>query len=145
MSSGQVRRGHHTGALLIATLLAVVFAVFAMHALTTEQARSCHTAALPLTDAADEPRHAHTGIAPGDDATRAPGSPDGESPHDHGGAEETCLALLCIAAALLAFALGRGASHRVLYVLRRGAPPAHGWIGRTGDPPCLHRLSILRC
>lgn len=144
MNSGKVRRGHHTGALLIATLLAVVFAVFAMHALTTEQARSCHTAALPLIDAADEAQHAHTGVAPGD-ATRTAGSPDAESPHDHGGAEETCLALLCIVAALLAFALGRGASKRVLYVLRRGAPPAHSWISRTGDPPCLHRLSILRC
>ncbi|MFG2330005.1 hypothetical protein ACGFMM_10300 [Streptomyces sp. NPDC048604] len=121
-----------------------MFAVFAMHTLTTERAHSCHTAALPLIGGADETQHAHTGVSPGD-AAHTPDSPGHASRHDHGGAEETCLALLCVVGALLAFGLGRGASHRVLYVLHRGAPPAHSWISRTGDPPCLHRLSILRC
>ncbi|MFE1437165.1 hypothetical protein [Streptomyces sp. NPDC058739] len=126
----------------MATLFAAVFAVFAIHALTTQQARTCHTAASPFIDAADESRHPHS-----DDASRGvprtPDGPDGEVSHGHGGAGETCLTLLCVIA-LLAFALTRGGSHRVLYVLRR-ASPAHSWIGRTGDPPCLHRLSILRC
>ncbi|MER7001230.1 DUF6153 family protein [Streptomyces sp. NPDC000410] len=128
----------------MATLFAVVFAVFAMHTLTTEEAHRCHTAASPLSYAADGTQHPHAGVAPGD-AARTPNSPDGESHHDHGGTEETCLALLCIVAALLSFALERGASNRVLYVLRLRAPPAHSWISRIGDPPCLHQLSILRC
>ncbi|MFG2296883.1 DUF6153 family protein [Streptomyces sp. NPDC048603] len=155
MSSGKSRFGHHTGALLLATLFAVVFAVFAMHSLTTQQAHSCHTAALPLIGTADENPHAHTdvtsgNVAPGD-ATRTPDSPVGESPHDHGhdhdhgGTAETCLALLCVVAALLALALGRGPSERVLYVLSRGAASAHGRLSRTGAPPRLHQLSVLRC
>lgn len=129
----------------MATLFAVVLAVFAMHALIThEQAHSCHVAALPLIDAGDNTQHAHTDVASGD-ATKTPDSPDDESPRDHGGAGEICLALLCIVAALTVFALGRGVSDRVLYVLRRWASSAHRWMCRTGDPPCLHRLSILRC
>lgn len=127
----------------MATLFAVVFAVFAMHALTTQQAHSCRTTAASLVDAVDETQHAHADVTPGG-VPRAPDGPDGESPHDHGGAGESCLALLCVVA-LLAFALGRGASNRVLYALRRGASSAHGWISRIGDPPCLYRLSILRC
>ncbi|NWF24700.1 hypothetical protein HW130_00175 [Streptomyces sp. PKU-EA00015] len=143
MISGKVRRGHHRGALLLATVFAVVLAVFAMHAVTSHllQAHSGHAAALPLIDAGGKTQHAHSDVAPGD-AAKTPDSPDGESPCDHGGAGEICLALLCIAAALLAFA--RGGSNRV-YVLRRWTAPTHRWISRTGDPPCLHRLSILRC
>ena len=145
MISGKVRRGHHRGALPLATVFAVVLAVLAMHALTSHlQAHSGHAVALPLIDAGDKTQHAHSDVAPGD-ATKTPDSPDGESPCDHGGAGEICLALLCIVAVLLAFALGRGVSNRVLHVLRRWAAPTHRWISRTGDPPCLHRLSILRC
>ncbi|WP_149829090.1 hypothetical protein [Streptomyces tailanensis] len=129
----------------MATLFAVVLAIFAMHALTTHhQAHSCHAAALPLTDAGDQTQHAHTAVAPGE-VTRTPDGPDDASPCDHGGAGDSCLALLGIVAALLAFALRRGVSNRVLCMLRRWAAPAHRWISRTGDPPCLHRLSILRC
>ena len=144
MISGKVRRDHHTGALLRATLLAVVLAVFAMHALTSPQhVHSGHTAASSLIDAGDRTQHAHSDVAPGD-ATTALDSPDGEPPCDHGGAGESCLALLCIVA-LLAFVFRRRGSSRVLYVLRRWAAPAHSWTSRTGDPPCLHQLSILRC
>ncbi|WP_138895456.1 DUF6153 family protein [Streptomyces chryseus] len=146
MISGKVRRGHHRGALLLATVFAVVLAVFAMHALTSHllQAHSGHAAASPLVVAGDKTQHDHSDVAPGD-ATTTSDSPDGESPCDHGGAGEICLALLCIVVALYSFARRRGGSDRVLYVLRRWAAPAHGWISRTGDPPCLHRLSILRC
>ncbi|MFD8231625.1 hypothetical protein ACFV20_06975 [Streptomyces sp. NPDC059696] len=145
MISGQIRRGHRTGALLLATIIAVVLAMFAMHALTSHQhAHSRHAAAVPLIDAGDRTQHAHSDVAPRD-ATKTPDSPDGEPPCDHGGAGEICLALLCIVAARLAFALRRGGSDRVLYVLGRWAAPTHRWISRIGDPPCLHRLSILRC
>ncbi|MFD5624026.1 DUF6153 family protein [Streptomyces yangpuensis] len=128
----------------MATLFAVVFAVFAMHGLSTQQAHSCHTAALPLIGSADGTQHVHIHVTPGD-AAGTPESPHDESSHDHGAAGETCLALLCLVVALLALALGRGASDRVLYVLRRGVPPAQSWVSRVGDPPCLHRLSVLRC
>lgn len=133
--------------MLLATVFAVVLAVFAMHALTSHllQAHSGHAAALPLIDAEHKAQHAHSDVAPGDATTTTPDSSDGESPCDHGGAGEICLALLCIVAALHAFARMRGGSNRVLYVLRRWAAPMHRWISHTGDPPCLHRLSILRC
>ncbi|MBT2492932.1 hypothetical protein J7E96_31390 [Streptomyces sp. ISL-96] len=142
MISGKVRRDHHTGALLRAMLLAVVLALFAMHVLASHQpAHSGHAAAFPLIDAGDKTLHAHSDVASGD-ATRTPDSLDGESPCDHGGVGESCLALLCIVAALFTFALRRGGSNRIL---GRRAEPTHSWISRTGDPPCLHRLSILRC
>lgn len=128
----------------MATVFAVMLAVFAMHSLTThQQHHSCHAAASSLIDAGDKAQHAHADVAPRD-ATKTADSPDDESPGDHGGVGESCLALLCVVAAL-AFALGRGVSKRVLYVLRRWAAPTHRRISRTGDPPCLHRLSILRC
>ncbi|MFZ3495868.1 DUF6153 family protein [Streptomyces sp. 5.8] len=142
MISGKVRRDHHTGALLRATLLAVVLALFAMHVLAShQQDHSGHAAAFPLIDAGDKAQHTHSDVAPGD-ATTTPDSPDGEPPCDHGGVGESCLALLCIVAALFTFVLSRGGSNRVL---RRWAARTHPWISRTGDPPCLHQLSILRC
>ncbi|MFE9771971.1 hypothetical protein ACFYOV_09925 [Streptomyces sp. NPDC005931] len=143
MISGQVRRGHRTGALLLATVVAVVLAVCAMHALTSHQQIHGGQAASALIDAGNTPRHAHSDVAPGN-TTRTLDNP-GDPPCDHRGAGEICLALLCIVAARLALALRRGVSDRVLYVLRRWAAPAHRWISRIGDPPCLHRLSVLRC
>ncbi len=142
--SGKVPRGHHKGALLRATLLAVVLAVFAMHVLAShQQVHGGHAAEFPLIDAVDKAHHAHSDVvAAAGDATKTPDSPDDESPCHHGGVGESCLALLCIVAALFTFVLGRGGSNRVL---RRWAARAHPWISRTGDPPCLHRLSILRC
>ncbi|MFD9080107.1 DUF6153 family protein [Streptomyces erythrochromogenes] len=131
--------------MLLATVFAVLFAVFAMHAPTSHlQGHSGHAAAVPHIDAGDKTQHTHSGVAPGD-ATRTPGSLDGEFPCNHGGAGEICLALLYIVAALHAFALMRGGSDRVLDVLRRWSAPTHRWFGRTGDPPRLYRLSILRC
>ena len=144
MISGKVRRDHHTGALLRAALLAVVLVVFVMHALTSHQhVHGGHATAFALVDAGDRAQHAHSDVAPGDAATTLD-SPDGDPPCDHGGVGESCLALLCIVA-LLAFVLRRRGSSRVLYVLRRWAAPARPWTSRTGDPPCLHQLSILRC
>lgn len=113
-----------------------------MHVLAShQQVHSGHATEFALIDAVDKAQHAHSDVAPGD-ATKTPASPDGESPCHHGGVGESCLALLCIVAALFTFVLRRGGSNRVL---RRWATRALPWISRTGDPPCLHRLSILRC
>lgn len=113
-----------------------------MHVLAShQQDHSGHTAAFPLIDTGDKAQHAHSDVASGD-ATRTPVSPGGESPCDHGGVGESCLALLCIVAVLFTFVVRRGGSNRIL---RRWAARTHAWISRTGDPPCLHRLSILRC
>lgn len=113
-----------------------------MHVLASHQLdHSGHAAAFPLVDAGDKARHAHPDVAPGD-VTETLGSPDGESPCDHGGVGESCLALLCIVAALFTFAIRHRVSSRVL---QRWTARARPWISHTGDPPCLHRLSILRC
>ncbi|MFB9556934.1 DUF6153 family protein [Streptomyces roseoviridis] len=142
MISGKVRRDHHTGALLRATLLAMVLAVFAMHVVASHQpVHTGHAAASSPIDAGNKGQHAHFDVALGD-ATQTPDNPDGESPCDHGGVGESCLALLCIVATLFTFLLRRGGSDRVV---RRWARRARPWISRTSDPPCLHRLSILRC
>ncbi|MGR4883941.1 DUF6153 family protein [Streptomyces sp. LARHCF249] len=140
MISGNVRRDRQVGALLRATLLAVVLALFAMHVLASHQpVHSGHAAAFPAIDAGERTQHAHSHVAPAD-ATTTPHSPDGEC--DHGGVGESCLALLYIVAALFTFVLRRGGGNGVL---RRWAARTDSWTSRTGDPPCLHRLSILRC
>lgn len=140
MISGKVRRDRHVGALLRATLLVVVLALFAMHVLASHQpVHSGHAAAVPLIDAGEKTQHTHSDVAPAE-ATTTSDSPDGEC--DHGGVGESCLALLYIVAALFTFALRRGVANRIL---GRRAERPHFWISRTGDPPCLYRLSILRC
>ncbi|MFD9412586.1 DUF6153 family protein [Streptomyces sp. NPDC059989] len=140
MISGKVRRDRHVGALLRATLLAVVLALFAMHVLASHQpVHSRHAAAVPLIDAGVKTQHAHSDVAP-PDATTTPHSPDGEC--DHGGVGESCLALLYIVAAVFTFALRRRVANRIP---GRRAERTHSWITRAGDPPCLYRLSILRC
>ncbi|MFD5620392.1 hypothetical protein [Streptomyces yangpuensis] len=131
--------------MLLATVFAVMFAVLAMHAPASHlQAHSGHAAALPVIGAGEKAPHAHSDVAL-HDATETRHSPDGDSPCNHGGAGEVCLALLYLVAALHAFARIRGGSNRILDVLHRWSEPMHRWISRTGDPPCLHRLSVLRC
>lgn len=131
------------GALLLATLFGVVFAVFALHGLTShEQAHSEHAATVLVMDTA---AHDHAGTGHGFES-EAPG-PDSPAPSpDHdGGAGDLCLALLCLLAALIALALRRGVPRRVLRVVLLRAEPQTFSSGRTADPPCLHRLSVLRC
>ncbi|WP_159050808.1 MULTISPECIES: DUF6153 family protein [unclassified Streptomyces] len=143
MISGNVRRGRPKGALLRATLLAVVLALFAMHVLASHQpVHSGHATAIPRVDAPATTAHTHSHAAPADAAAppHGPPGPDGEC--DHGGVEESCLALLYIVAALFTFALRRVGTNGVL---RPWAARTYSWTSRTGDPPCLHRLSILRC
>ncbi len=120
----------------------MVLALFAIHVLAShEPDHSGHAAAFPLVDAGDKAQHAHPDGTPGV-VTETPGSPDRESPCDHGGVGESCLALLCIVAALFTFAIRHRVSNRVLQLWAVRVRP---WASRTGDPPCLYRLSILRC
>ncbi|WP_328529110.1 hypothetical protein OG984_26700 [Nocardioides sp. NBC_00368] len=129
------------GALLLATLFGVVFAVFTLHGLTShEQAHSEHAAAVLAMDTA---AHDHVGTGHGLDS-ETPESPAPSPDHD-GGAGDLCLALLCLLAALIVLALRRGSPRRVLCVVLRWAESRTFSSGRTADPPCLHRLSILRC
>ncbi len=128
---------------LLATLFAVVFGVFAMHALTSHEAHGGHAAAvLPLSaEAADLEHHAEPA---GMNAAQLDslGSP---SPDHDGGVAELCMALLCLIAALIALALSRGLSRRTLDVVPRWIGPRIAALARSVDPPCLHQLSILRC
>lgn len=130
------------GALLLATLFAVTFAVLAVHALTShERAHSAPIATgLPLAVDTGEADHAHA------DLVAAPQSNESETPgHDGGGAGELCLALLSLMTALIALTLRRGVPRRLLHVAPRWNGPRSVGLGRSLDPPCLHRLSILRC
>lgn len=141
MISGKGRRG----ALLLATLFAVIFAVFAMHSLSShERSHRDHAAALPLVADAPGLEHDHAGSMQQPGPTE-PDGPEEPSPDHEGGVGELCLALLSLMAALIVFALLRGLSQRVLYVVHRWLGPRLVACGRYPDPPCLHRLSILRC
>ena len=125
----------------LVTLFAVLFAVFAMHGLASHDRAHGGDAvtALPVVagDGFADPRHGH--------GTTAPDNPDaGEQSPDHDLGGGVCLALLGLFAALLALVLRKVLDPRSLFALRRVAvgllPP-----GRAADPPCLHRLSIMRC
>jgi hypothetical protein len=133
------------GALLLATLLAVIFAVFAMHSLSShERSHIDHAAALPLVADDPGPGRDHSGSMQQPGPTE-PDGPEGPTPDHDGGAGELCLALLCLMAALIVLALLRGVSRRILYVVPHWLGPRLVAFGRSPDPPCLHRLSILRC
>ena len=129
------------------TLLAVlfaVFAIFAMHGLASHELAHGGSAAtaLPVVGVDDgqaDGDHVHATTAP-DDKGAGERSPD--QGHDLGSG--ACLALLCLLGGLLALVLRRGLHARPCLVPRSitgGLFPR----GRPADPPCLHRLSILRC
>lgn len=145
--SCSVTQKRRSSTLLLATLFAVILGVFAMHALTSHERAHAGHSAIPLAaDVADvehDGTHAETQLPQTDgSATDDPGSPS----HDDGsGIAELCMALLCLMAALIALALSRGQSRRILYVVPRWIGPRIAALARSADPPCLHRLSILRC
>lgn len=124
------------------TLAAALFAVLAMHGLSSHELAhgASATAAVPVAAAAAghvDLEHRHGVNAPGEQGEDGP-SPDRDV---EGG---VCLALLCLLAGLLALRLRRGLRPCPPWVLRRvnlGLLSA----GRPADPPCLHRLSIMRC
>lgn len=122
----------------------MILAVLAIAVLAThQQAHGGHAAASQLLDTGAPAEHAHPAGAPAHTtpAPDIPGIPDYDPCHQ-GGVGESCLALLYIVGALFTFVLGR---RRTAGVLRRWAASTPSWIGRTGDPPSLYRLSVLRC
>jgi hypothetical protein len=141
-SSSVTGHRRQRSALVLATLFAVIFGVFAMHSLTSHERGHAGHAALPLAAEAADRGH-HTEPA----GTKAPQSADSESPadDDNGSVTELCMALLCLMAALIALALSRGISRGILYIAPRWIGPRIAVLSRSADPPCLHRLSILRC
>ena len=129
---------------MLVTLFAVVFAVFAMHALTSHHLHD--GGAGNELRAAGVAGHGHV------DAGAEAGAQKAHDPHpdppeeDHGEGAAMCLALVCFGAVLIALALRRGLSTRVLFDVRRWAIVTSRAVGRRHlEPPCLHRLSILRC
>lgn len=145
MSTGTHLRARLAGASLWTTLLIVLLAVFAMHGLASHATTHGDSApqALPSAVPAGEPQHAphrhaiEEDVPTTDSAQHLPSS-------GHGTAGGACLAVLYLLAVMIALAIRRGTPIRPHYVARRrrSRPPTRG---RSLDPPCLHRLSILRC
>lgn len=128
----------------LVTLFAVLFAVFAMHGLASRGLAHGGSAATAMPVVVSGDGHADLDHVDGTAALdkRGDGGPSPDQDHDLDGG--VCLALLCLFAGLLALMLRKGRRVRPRFVLRRvtaGLLPR----GRPADPPCLHRLSIMRC
>lgn len=124
----------------------LLLGLFVMHG-ASSHGTAAHTAAPDATVlevAASHDGHAgHDAVAQSDDP--AAGSEDNGGSQGHSAAE-LCLAILCaLLSALAAFGfLTR--PRRLLFTAPRSAvsAPFPSWL-RPPDPPCLIRLSILRC
>lgn len=114
-------------ALLLATLFAVIFGVFAMHSLTSHERTHAGHSAIPLAAAEVDLEHGAGHEESNATASDASGSP---SDDDGSGFAELCMALLCLMAALIALALSRGRSRRMLCVVPRWS--AHAWLFSHG-------------
>lgn len=132
------------GAVLLATLFTLILAVFAMHAMANHHhAHATAEAALPLGVADAGAAHV------GGHSSHGQPAPDGvpaphEEPDQDGSLAGACFALLCLMAASVLVALLRGRPQRPLFVLQRMRTRLPV-LGRPLEPPCLYRLSILRC
>lgn len=124
----------------------LLLGLFVMHGAgshaSTAHASAPAMQALGSTASHDGHADHETGAESGDPITDS-GDEGGEPGH---GAAELCLAILC---ALLSALAAFGAStrpRRPLFTVRRSAvgAPFPSWL-RPPDPPCLIRLSILRC
>ena len=147
MISGK-QHAHRLDVHPLVTLFAVIFAVFAMHRLASHELAHGGSAAkaMPVVVAGEgnaDPDHHPHGTTAAD--KKGDGEPSPSTAQDDDLDGGVCLAsLLCLFAGLLALVLRSGLPARPLLVLRGvtvGLPPA----GRPADPPCLHRLSIMRC
>lgn len=109
---------------------------------TTAHATASATTVLGMTASHD--RHtSHSGVAESDDRSAA-SDDDGGSPGH--GAAELCLAILGALLSALAVFGAVNRPRRPLFKVRRSAvrAPFPTWL-RPPNPPCLIRLSILRC
>lgn len=137
MTGDRADRAYGVRAWLLAGLFTAIFSVYGLGSSDVAHCDSA-TAALPvLQDVASrgDHGHGHTDLAGGSGDSGSPG-------HDHDPTGEVCLAIGLIAA-LFFIAARRGLPTHHVIVRRLRAPPLPQ--GRFVEPPCLHRLSILRC
>lgn len=88
----------------------------------------------------DKDHHGQTAVEPAGLESQA-----GEQPDDEGGSGPgECLALLGLLLALAIGAVLAARSRKPIFILR-GVRTQLVLRGRPPDPPCLHRLSIMRC
>lgn len=129
--------------MLLATLFAVLLGVIAMHGLAGHGVAHSSGVHSTLPGVADAP----AGSQGHEHGTSHEGGPDAPAPPDdqHAVSGEACLAILCLLIALLLLAVRQGRLARTMAVLGRWPRPHVVLRGRPADPPCLHRLSILRC
>lgn len=130
-------------------LLAVLAGLFAMHGLGphSEDHPSGHTPSVVALVAGDVAHAQHEASIPetGRPIDHADSSKDAEaSPEAEDSMLGECLALLGFALALVVLALIAARRTRPVAVERRRRERVV-LFGRPPDPPCLHRLSILRC
>jgi hypothetical protein len=127
----------------------LLLGLFAMHGAGSHSS-AAHASAPTADVLGSTASHAGHAGHDGHDSLVESGDPVGDS-EDEGGspghrAAELCLAILCaLLSALAAFgALTR--PRRPLFKVRRSpvSAPFPSWL-RPPDPPCLIRLSILRC
>lgn len=143
VSRATSHRRHRTGALLLATLFAALLGVIAMHGLAGHGVAHSSGVHSTLPAVADAP-FGSEGHEHGPSHERVPDAP--ASPDDHHDVSaEACLAILCLLIALLLLAVRRGRLARAMVVFGRRPRSQLVLRGRPADPPCLHRLSILRC
>ena len=122
----------------------MLFAVLAMQGLTSHELAHGGSPATALPVIVADDGHADPEYV---DAKTGPAATGGSEPspapeHDLDGG--VCLALLCLFAVLLSLVLHRGLHAHPSLVPRR---VSDGLVrrGRPADPPCLYRLSIMRC
>lgn len=147
VSRATSQRRHRTGVLLLATLFAVLMGVIAMHGLAGHGVVHSSGVHSTLPGVAEAPADGPAGSQGHVHGTSHEGSPDAPASPDghHGVSGEACLAILCLLIALLLLAVRRGRLARTMVVLGRRPRSRVVLRGRPADPPCLHRLSILRC
>lgn len=150
MNSGSSIRSGRLGPALLATLFAVLFGFFAMHGVAAHgvaHPAGSHSAIPGVSEVVGELSET-AGHERGRGAAAGAAEADGEAPthpDGHGGVGgEACVALLVLLVALLILAARRGRTIRPIFILRRMRSRLILYA-RPAEPPCLHRLSIMRC
>lgn len=142
-------REHERAALPRATrfpllLLALLAGLFAMHGLGPHD-QDHSTGHVPTAIAVVTPDTDHdVHDASGPEPSTGQADRTHEDPTDQGGGLGECLALLGLLFALVMAVLVSARTTRPMVVLRRVRARLL-LLGRPPDPPCLHRLSIMRC
>lgn len=150
MNRASSEQGSRVGAALLATLFAVLFGFFAMHGVAAHgvgHGDGSHSTIPGVTEAVgyhavtEGHQDGITQAAAGETgADHEPTSPEG---HDGLGGE-ACVAMLILLIALIITAVRCGRTVRPMSILRRMRSRLILYA-RTSEPPCLHRLSIMRC